>query len=185
MIWRPIVFAAFLLKDSCGNVADIACGQGDGAALLSQTCNQVRGVDYSQTVIDENCKRFGHIENLEFRCGDVSNGDLFAPRSLDAVVSIHSMEHFTDDDGFLANCAHWLKTNGQMVLEVPLLMTYPFPTIRRPLGEKHIREYMVDTLTAKCASHFKVEYVFGVSRGNYLPVQKARNAVMLLLGSKI
>lgn len=72
-----------------------------------------------------------------------------------------------------------------MVLEVPLSMKYPFTDIGRPLGDKHIREYEIKQLYAKCESYFKIENIFGVSRGNYIAPEKARNAVMLLLRKKI
>ena len=177
-------FAAALLDGVNTKIADIACGHGDGSAFLAETNRSVTGIDYALDLIDENKKKFGDIKNLEFICADASARNIFLLESLDAVVSIHSMEHFPDDEGFLLNCSSWLKSDGKMILEVPLLMKYPFKGIGKPLGERHIREYEIKTLCALCEKYFKIESVFGVSRGNYLASEKARNAVMLLLGKR-
>lgn len=177
--------ALSLLESNRGIVADIACGHGDGAAKLSRFNELVFGIDYSRKQILENQRRFSEVNNLIFFSCDASDVKILQENSLDAVVSIHSMEHFRDDVRFLTNCSKWLKKGGQMVLEVPLSMKYPFTDIGRPLGDKHIREYEIKQLYAKCESYFKIENIFGVSRGNYIAPEKARNAVMLLLRKKI
>lgn len=56
----------------------------------------------------------------------------------DLIVSIQTMEHVVDDDLFLERCESWLKPGGIIVLEVPLLMRYPFSESAEPYSDYHI-----------------------------------------------
>ncbi len=162
-------------------VADVACGWGEGTAYLAGRFPEVVGVDYDPRQVEHNCDTYRGRNNLTFQQGDAGDPELFPPGSLDAVVSIHSMEHFPDDRLFLANCHRWLRPGGTLVLEVPLLMTHPFPGIDQPLGSGHIREYRPQDLLALCGEFFCQECAWGVSRGMYVALERARNAAMLVL----
>ena len=170
-----------LLEPKSQTVLDIACGWGDGTALLAEHRAAATGADYDEAMIARN--RTAH-PGARFVSGDATSPELFPPASFDGIVSIHSMEHFQDDVAFLAACAHWLRPGGQLVLEVPLVMDSPFPGIDIPLGDGHVREYRVPALLERVAPWFEVERAFGVSRGLYIEVERARNAVMLLLRSR-
>jgi 2-polyprenyl-3-methyl-5-hydroxy-6-metoxy-1,4-benzoquinol methylase len=176
------IFAASFLSEDAERVADIACGYGYGTAYLATVCKDVVGVDYEEDLIAISKKKHGG-QHVEFLTGDVSNPDLFEGGSLDAIVSMHSMEHFQDDELFLRNCAGWLKPSGRMVLEVPLLLKYPFAHAPAPLGADHIREYTREGLLNLCEKFFKVENVYGVARGLYLAPEMARNAVLVVLSN--
>jgi len=167
-----------LLDASVREVLDVACGWGDGTALLADRLSSATGADYDETQIARN--REAHPQ-ARFVSGDATSTALFEPDSFDAIISIHSMEHFANDVAFLGACATWLRPGGQLVLEVPLVMDSPFPGIDIPLGEGHVREYRVPALLELVAPRFEVEQAFGVSRGLYIDVERARNAVMLLL----
>lgn len=176
--------AASLLNSEVQRVADIACGWGNGSKVLAETFPEVLGVDYSREQIQLNGEKFFGMKNLQFVAGDCMDETLLEEDSLDAIVSIHSMEHFPDDKLFLSHCVKWLKDGGSLVLEVPLLMEYPFKGIDTPLGEKHIREYKLRPLLDLCQTQFDIEQIYGVSRGFYVRPELARNAVLLLLKAR-
>lgn len=173
-----------MLPTESMNVLDIACGWGDGSALLAQHFANVTGADYDRDQIAAN--RAAH-PSVSFSRGDAANAELFPEHRFDAIVSIHSMEHFQRDDLFLDACRRWLRPNGYFVLEVPLIMTYPFPHTNEPLGDGHVREYTAGGLRELVQQRFDIELELGVSRGLYVDVSRARNAIMMLLrprGSK-
>jgi len=174
--------AASQLNSSVQRVADIACGWGHGTRLLAQRFPFVLGVDYSAEQISLNQKAFADVNNMQFLARDAMDETSLERSSVDAIVSIHTMEHLLDDKLFLVNCARWLS--GKLVLEVPLLMTYPFKGIDMPLGEKHYREYKLQPLLDLCQTYFDIEQIYGVSRGFYVEPNLARNAVFLLLKVK-
>jgi len=157
-------FAIRNLPSGVRRVADIACGDGRGTEYLKSFFNSVVGVDMEAP---NWCKS-----------GDALDAGLFPANHLDAVISIHTMEHLRDDRLFLKNCSHWLKSGGRLILEVPLLMRYPIGEVINP---HHIREYEIESLKRLCGEYFQVEMVFGVARGFYLSEDRARNAVMLVL----
>lgn len=176
--------AAALLPEQTRTVADIACGWGDGTAVLARRFGSVVGVDYEPDQIASNAERHRGVEGLDFRVGDATDPAVFPAGALEAIVSIHSMEHLDDDEAFLRCCHRWLAPEGRLILEVPLLLRYPFPEVGLPLGEGHKREYVTANLLDLVREWFVVEESFGVGRGMYLPLDRARNAVMLLLRPK-
>jgi len=165
------------------DVLDIACGWGDGAKYLARTYPNVTGVDYSKEQIETNVSLNKH-DNVSFLAGDGMNENLFDENSFDAIVSMHTMEHIPDDNIFLRNINRWLRSKGNFILEVPVLMEYPFKGIDLPLGDMHIREYRFDELVKQCSLLFDVEEICGVNRGLYIEPEKARNAIWLKLRSR-
>jgi len=140
------------------------------------------GVDYSQKIIKHCKNKYGGIKNLYFQQGDALSID-FDVDCFDLVTSIHTMEHLIDDDFFLKKIWKWIKQNGTLVLEVPLLMRFPFKDANEPLNDFHIREYISEDLMFLFSKYFTIKEAFGVSRGYYTSVNKARNAI-LLVGEK-
>jgi len=167
-------FAAELL-DGAEVVADLACGDGDGARYLAEKFNAVVGID--RCVEPMICIYDGSYHFLRLGNNDLLYPELFHCE-LDAIVSIHTMEHLPDDTAFLRNCQQWLRPGGRMVLEVPLLMRRP---VGRVINPHHYREYELHSLKELCVEYFTIEHVYGVARGLYLSEDKARNAVMLVL----
>ena len=90
------------------------------------------------------------------------------------------MEHVINDYLFLEKCKSWLKPGGIIVLEVPLLMKYPFSESAEPYGHYHIREYEVGALQSLFSEHFKIIDSYGVSRGFYTHIENSRNATLLV-----
>ena len=90
------------------------------------------------------------------------------------------MEHVIDDNLFLEKHKFWLKPNSKILLEVPLLMKYPFAESAEPYGDAHIREYEVDPLIEQFKNYFELIDAYGVNRGFYSNISNARNAILLL-----
>jgi SAM-dependent methyltransferase len=165
------------------DVLDIACGWGDGTRYLASQYPNVIGADYSKEQIEMNLA--SNIKGeVTFICGDAMNENLFDENCFDAVISIHTMEHVPDDTIFLKNINKWLRPGGEFVLEVPVLMEYPFKGIDLPLSEIHKREYKIEELVTFCGSYFDVEEIYGVNRGLYVDKKMTRNALWLKLRSK-
>lgn len=160
-------------------VLDLACGSGDGTARMAALPMAALGVDIDQTAIKSSLAKFGDQPNLEFLCQDYRDLEIDAC-SLELVVSVHTMEHVPDDTDFLTRIAGWLKPEGYLVLEVPLLMELPFAGVTTPISPYHVREYMPEELVELFSRFFELEDAFGVSRGLYLEQSKARNAMLLI-----
>ncbi len=176
-------FAASFIPVHSKHVADISCGDGGGTVFLAKKFHQVSGVDYDQKLIEQN-QLNNTQKNASFVHGNTIKQELFPENYFDSIISIHSMEHYPDDNQFLANCSYWLKPGGLLILEVPLLMQYLFPSIGKPLGDAHFREYNFPSLKQQCSRWFEISKEFGVTRGLYLAIEKRWNAVLLCLKNK-
>lgn len=157
-------------------VLDVACGLGAGSALLADHGCEVLGVDADAGAVEAARRRYG--DRVRFEAGDALALDL-EPGSFDAVVSVHTMEHLADDRAFLAAARSWLRKEGELILEVPLLARRPFLGIEDPLSPCHEREYALDGLMELVAESFAPLQVFGVSRGAYVEAERARSAVLV------
>ncbi len=159
-------------------VLDIACGWGAGTVVLAEKCAQAIGMDIRPEYIETAQKRYLQ-ENVEYVVGDAI--DINLPRgSVNVVVSIHTMEHLDDDEKFLSEVNKVLKKDGKLIIEVPLRMRRPFVFNSEPFMPAHVREYGVEQLSALIHRHFDIEAAYGVNRGNYCDLSKARNAAMFI-----
>lgn len=176
----PYEVASEYIVPMKSRVLDIACGFGTGAKYLSDNGpREIVGVDVSQEVVEHCLSKYEDVENLTFICGDALEIE-FNDTYFDVIVSIHTMEHVLDDNLFLQKLRKWLKRKGTIVLEAPLLMKYPFINSNEPFGDAHIREYFTRDLLDLFSKHFKIRESYGVCRGYYTNLNKARNAVMLV-----
>lgn len=165
----------------CGGVVlDLACGLGVGTALLGER-GRALGIDLDRAAI-ERCRAV-HGARATFAAGDALSLELGTAR-FDQIVSVHTLEHVADDQAFLERVARWLKPEGELVLEVPLQMRRPFLGIETPLSPEHLREYSVAELLAKVGVHFDVLEAHGVARGASVPLERARNAALLIARPK-
>lgn len=176
----PYQMAKKYINQNETKVLDIACGFGAGSKnLVDNGARSVIGVDISEDVINHCNYNYRNIDNLSFLKGDAFKIDL-DKSSFDLIVSIHTMEHIHDDDLFLQNLKSWMKKKAKIVLEVPLLMRYPFKYSNEPYSNAHIREYNTEDLITLFSSYFKILESYGVCRGHYVDLDRARNAVLLI-----
>ncbi len=167
-------FALEFLKGS-KNVLDIACGRGDGTALIASVAEKVYGVDYNERYIHRAQARYG--KSVEFIHG---TDDVLEHMDVifDSVVSLHTMEHIDDDRLFLERIHRRLKKGGTLVLEVPRLMPYP---LGEPLYPCHKREYTQEGLEELLrTTGFHITVALGGNRGSYVDVDRAREVFFYL-----
>lgn len=155
-------------------VLDIACGWGAGTAVLAEKCAKVIGMDIEQEYIKAARKRYLR-KNVKYVIGDAMDIDM-PTNSVDVVVSVHTMEHLDDDEKFLSEVNKVLKKDGKFIIEVPLRLCRPFVYNSEPFMPDHVHEYESGQLTNLIRKYFKIENAYGVNRGNYCDLTKARNA---------
>ncbi len=181
--YHEYVFAAKYL-DNVDTVLDLSCGWGSGTNILAGVCKVAIGADVSQSLIESARGRFDK-DNLSFIVTD--GQELTMPDdSVDAVVSIHTMEHIEDDAKFLSEIKRALRPGGTLMIEVPLRMRFPFVDNDNPFVPKtddfpgHVREYTPEGFQRLVEQFFEIEEILGDNRGAYCPVDQARNAVMIV-----
>ncbi|MFT5292218.1 MAG: SAM-dependent methyltransferase [Planctomycetota bacterium] len=163
-------------KGSGLRALDVASGLGAGTALLGEVA-QATGVDLDGESIARCMQRYG--EQAEFIAGDAMQLDL--PKgSFDMVTSVHTMEHVQDDRAFLEGIHSWLRPGGVLVLEVPFLARGPFNDVTQPLSPDHVREYDAPTLLALVEERFEIQKTYGVARGAYVELDRARSAGLIV-----
>ena len=102
-----------------GRLIDCACGVGYGTHHLVEAAPQVThaiGLDLSQSTIDYARERYAHAR-IEFRQGNALGPIEGAP--FDTVVSIETIEHLLDPEGFVARMAKLVRPGGLFIASVP------------------------------------------------------------------
>lgn len=173
---EPINRYKFILQfiEKTDKVLDMACGKGGGTRIISDFAKEVCGIDYEKRYIDDANKKFSK-SNLEFICGNDELLEKFGGK-FDKVISTHTMEHVTNDELFLRRIHFCLKTNGELIIEVPRLAPYPLGC---PLWPHHKREYTQDQLENLLEkTNFKIHTSFGANRRDYTNVENARDSFL-------
>jgi len=115
-------------------VLDIACGEGYGAAALREAgAASVIGVDLSAEACEHARRKYG----LDARVGDALQIPL-ADNSLDLVVSFETIEHVSNPERFLEECARVLVSEGILIVSTPNRPVYSGQGSHNPF---HHREY--------------------------------------------
>ncbi len=152
-------------------VLDIACGYGYLTYMLSKAAGSIIGIDRDPSVIQKATEQY-QSENLRFEVGEAETPPL-EKESLDKVVCIHTLEHLKDDSGFIGVVRALLTNGGLFIVEVPLLRKRP---LGEPLSPFHYREYSVDNFQKLLEQQFEITELWGVNRGIYCEISKARDA---------
>jgi 2-polyprenyl-3-methyl-5-hydroxy-6-metoxy-1,4-benzoquinol methylase len=106
-------------RDLCRgkDVLDIACGEGYGAAMLAQVAQRVVGIDVDRAAVAHAAAEYAGA-NLHYIAGDARRIPL-ATGSLDVVVSFETLEHFAEQEEFLAQLARILRPDGVLIISTP------------------------------------------------------------------
>lgn len=116
---RRYEFAARFVRGK--RVLDLACGAGYGSALLKDAgASEVVGVDVSAECVRYARQRYLQ-PGIEFLEGD---GMTFASAGgCDVIVSLETIEHVPDANGFVAHLASLLVPGGILVGSVPTTLS--------------------------------------------------------------
>ncbi|MEP7265595.1 MAG: methyltransferase domain-containing protein, partial [Bacteroidota bacterium] len=127
------------------SVLDVGCGLAYGTALMAESATTIMGVDYDQSVVDDNTKRYAHIKNLSFQRVTVPPLP-FADESFDVITSFQFIEHIHPRKEFIKECIRVLKPGGKLYVTTP--------NTKRSLARNpfHIHEYTFDEMRKEVGS---------------------------------
>jgi SAM-dependent methyltransferase len=103
-----------------GRLLDVACGVGYGTRYLTDSATQLSsalGLDLSKSAVAYAEERYAN-ERTTFRAGDAMRFE--DPDGFDTVVSIETIEHLPDPEGFVARLAGLVIPGGVLVASVPI-----------------------------------------------------------------
>lgn len=111
-------YRKFLKRISASDdVLDIACGSGYGSEILASKARSVTGVDCDPVTI-KYAGRHHKKKNINFKTSAIEK---FNPkRKFDKIISVETIEHLTDPEGYMKKARGWLKPGGQIWLTCPL-----------------------------------------------------------------
>lgn len=137
-------------------VIDLACGEGYGAYILSQTAKSVIGVDIDQACIEHARTKYKN-ENLEFIISPVNNlpiRDAFA----DVIVSFETIEHLNEQEAMLHEISRILKNTGILIISTP--DKYNYTVKRNFINPFHKKELFIDEFETLVKTFFKYTEFF-------------------------
>jgi SAM-dependent methyltransferase len=117
------------------DIADLGSGEGLLSELLARRARKVIAVDNSEKMVAfgaEKARKNG-LNNLEFRCGDLSDPPIEA-RSVDLVVLSQALHHAEFPEKAIASAYRVLRPSGQlMILD---LLEHGFENARELYGDR-------------------------------------------------
>ena len=141
-------------KELCRNkkVLDIACGEGYGSDILSQTASSVYGVDISEEAVLHAQNKY-QKDNLSFRTGSVAEIS-FDDESFDVVISFETIEHVSEElqIKFLDEIKRVLKKDGLLMMSSPDKMYYSDMTDFKNIY--HVKELYEEEFYALLKKYF-------------------------------
>ncbi len=138
-------------------VADIACGEGYGSSMLSQSATQVIGIDVDETVIDH-ARRVYFAPNLKFLRGSVDALPL-ADQSVDMIASFETIEHVQNHVEMLREFRRCLKPKGTLLISSPNKHVYS--DLANYSNEFHVSELYFGEFRDALRAQFKVVNIVG------------------------
>lgn len=138
-------------------VADLACGEGYGSALLAEYAAQVWAADIDPSTIESAQKKYQHLKGLNFHNADVLNTAINSD-SLDAVVSFETLEHLAEHQQLLAEFKRVLKNNGLLVISTPDKNVY---SATDDHNEFHVKELTAEEFQQLVYQHFDHALFYG------------------------
>ncbi len=134
-------------------VLDIACGEGYGSRILSDTAARVYGVDIDAETIAEAVKKYAD-ENLAYMEGSAEKLE-FPDDMFDVVVSFETIEHVDADmqKMFIREIRRVLKKDGCLVMSSPDKRNYS--EIPAFTNRFHVHELYADEFAAFLQKEFR------------------------------
>ena len=134
-----------IIKDK--QVLDIASGSGYGTKLLAENAKSVYGIDIDKASIEYAQQNYA-AKNVTYKVGSGTSIPL-AAGSVDAVISMETIEHIQDQELFLHEIKRVLRPDGFLVVSTPNDVVYPKG------NHFHVREHNKRSLTALLKKQFK------------------------------
>jgi len=135
-------------------VADLACGEGYGAAVLAGSAAEVVGVEANPEAFEHAVSRYQR-ENLRFDRGLVE--DFQGP--CDAAVFLQTIEHIEDPGALLERLA---QAAPVLYVSTPNRLTLAPPGASKSDNPWHLREYTLDEYRKLLEPRFAQVRIFGV-----------------------
>ncbi len=140
-------------------VVDCACGAGLGTAqFVAAGARRVLGIDVSADAI--RLARAASPAQFVLAAGTALP---LPPRSVDAFVSLETVEHVADDGAFIDEIARVLSSDGIFICSTPN-RTVKNPGLRaeeRPINPFHVREYTEGEFRSLLARRFRTVEILG------------------------
>ncbi|HRZ67496.1 MAG TPA: methyltransferase domain-containing protein [Candidatus Omnitrophota bacterium] len=160
------------------SVLDIACGSGYGSEILASKAKYVQGVDLDPKTI-EYARRHHCGPNVRF---DASGAERYRPgKKFDKVISIETIEHLEDPEGFLGCISGWLKPGGQVWLTCPL-SDREEQNVESPF---HISELTRERLVEAMSRDFKEIRFYDLGGSGIFTVDTLKNKVTYIVAKGI
>ncbi len=145
-------------------VADLACGEGYGSALLSRQAGEVIGVDANPEAFEHAGTRYRR-PNLSFRRALVEEFD----ERVDAVVFLQTIEHIHEPDRLLERIA---RIAPVAYVSTPNRLTLAPPGAKKSENPWHLREYDPGEYRELLAPHFTSVEILGLVHARKLRVHE-------------
>ena len=153
--WHRYHFALALAEGR--RVADAACGEGYGSALLATRAAQVTGIDVARDVVAMARRRYGAIANLAFLEGRCEALPIDAG-SIDLLVSFETLEHLAQPEVLVAEAARILGPAGLFLVSTPNKPVYTDE--RAYANPHHQKELSREEFEQALAAKFEAVEVF-------------------------
>lgn len=153
-------FVSKFVKDKI--VCSVACGNGYGEYYLAKEgqAKYVYGMDISSDAIIY-AKSHYIYPNLTFNIGTIKDSNL-EDNSIDVFVSLETIEHIKDDEGFLKEIKRILKPDGFLIISTPnKASSFRDLFAIKPLNPFQVREYRKNEFDKILSKYFKNVKFFG------------------------
>ena len=151
-----------------GKILDIASGTGYGSDILSDGAELVVACDDDLLALKESKVNYVRA-NLVFL---QSQGESLPIKtgSFEAVVSLETVEHIRDDQGFISEIHRVLVPGGLLALTTPFQEAH----CDQPRNPHHLREYSVDSLAKIIEPFFDIQMILGRHPGEAMTATESR-----------
>ena len=131
-------------------VLDVASGEGYGAALIAQIARSVVGIEIASEAVAHATTSYA-CPNLRFLAGDARALPL-PDAAFDVAVSFETIEHFAEQERFVAEVRRVLRPGGLFIVSTPDRDNYS--PAEAPANPYHVRELTCDEFLALLRGQF-------------------------------
>jgi GT2 family glycosyltransferase/SAM-dependent methyltransferase len=155
-------------------VLDLACGEGYGSYILSETAKKVIGIDSDEETIRHATSKY-FLHNLTFICGHMEKIPIKGKNLFDSVVCFEAIEHTDKHEETLSEIKRVLREDGFLIISTPNKVEYRKAEEKNPY---HLKEMDLYEFLELLKRYFRYVVLFGqrVYAGSYIwKLQKSSN----------